>query len=103
FCIALDDDLSFHVVAVLVDVKGVGRAGLDPANAPVVWEVSYDNPNWLPCEVEFDSTHGFHESGPQIVVLRLPEMKKREQEGLPGVSAFWLQKAETPGRPSCSR
>lgn len=91
FAIAFEEDLSHHVIALLVHVKGAQIPGLDPAGAPLVWEASYDSPRWQPCVVEYDYSHGFNESGPQIIVLRLPEMKKREVEGLPNLAAYWLQ------------
>ncbi len=87
FYIALERDHSHHVLALLLDCEVAGGAGVDPTNPPTRWEV-WQGPTtqWVPCELEYDGTGGFNQSGE--VILHLPQMQSRAFQNL---EAFWLR------------
>jgi predicted phage baseplate assembly protein len=49
------------------EIEGVG---VDPTDPPLVWE-AFDGSDWLPCEVDHDTTGGLNRKGD--VVLHVPE------------------------------
>ena len=64
-----------------------GGAGVDPKNPPIQWQVWQGGAaRWVPCELEFDGTGGFNESGE--VILYVPAMSQGEFQGL---NAYWLR------------
>jgi predicted phage baseplate assembly protein len=87
FYLALERDHSHHVMALLLDCEVAGGAGVDPTNPPTRWEV-WQGPTtqWVPCEVEYDGTGGFNQSGE--VILHLPQMQTRAFQNL---EAYWLR------------
>ena len=87
FYLALERDHSFHVMALMLDCEVAGGAGVDPTNPPVRWEV-WQGPatQWVGCELEFDGTGGFNQSGE--IILHLPQMQSRSFQNL---EAFWLR------------
>ncbi|HEX5268694.1 MAG TPA: putative baseplate assembly protein, partial [Acidimicrobiales bacterium] len=48
---------------------GTEGVGVDPAHPPIAWE-AFDGTDWLPCEVDRDTTGGFNQNGE--VVLHVP-------------------------------
>ena len=48
---------------------GTEGVGVDPVHPPVAWE-AFDGTDWLPCEVDRDTTGGFNQNGE--VVLHVP-------------------------------
>lgn len=87
FYLALENDHSHHVMALVMQCDEARGAGVDPTNPPVEWQVWQGGvARWATCELEFDGTGGFNKAGE--IVLRLPAMAK---ETLQGVSAFWLR------------
>ncbi len=87
FWIALEDDHSSHVMALVLRCEIAGGAGLDPKNPPWVWEVFQGGAvRWTSCEVEYDGTGGFNQDGE--IVLHLPRMSRGSVENR---NAFWLR------------
>jgi predicted phage baseplate assembly protein len=87
FYIAFERDHSYHVLALLIECELAGGAGIDPTNPPLVWEAwQGGTARWAACEVEYDGTGGFNQSGE--LILHLPSM---EQTDLQGTRAFWLR------------
>jgi predicted phage baseplate assembly protein len=87
FYMAFANDLSHHVLALVLDCTIAGGAGIDPARPPFEWQVWQGGlARWVACEVEYDGTGGFNQPGE--IILHLPAMARDE---LQGVSAFWLR------------
>jgi predicted phage baseplate assembly protein len=87
FYLALDENHSHHVLALVAGCKRAGGSGVDPSNPPLVWEV-WQNPiaRWVACDLEHDGTGGFNGDGE--IVLRLPAMAQEEFAGRRG---YWLR------------
>ena len=86
--LGFDNDLSEHVISLLVGCETAGGAGVIPTLPPYVWEVSsgdVDDP-WLPCAVEIDTSLGLNVSG--RIELHLPQMGKMRIEG---EKKYWLR------------
>src|SRR5690606_1826743 len=62
------------------------RAGVDPLNPPLGWEV-WSGQAWLPCVVESDTTGGLNQDGAVVVQIG-PEAAPLV---LGGASAHWLR------------
>src|SRR5215470_6042560 len=87
FYLALREDHSHHVLALVVGCKRAGGSGVDPTNPPLVWEVWQNSlARWVACELENDGTGGFNSDGE--IVLRLPAMEAEEFNEL---RANWLR------------
>src|SRR6266699_3442146 len=87
FYLAFEKDHSHHVLALLVSCERAGGAGVDPNNPPIQWQVWQGGAaRWVACELEFDGTGGFNESGE--VILYIPAMSQGEFQGL---NAYWLR------------
>ncbi len=87
FLLAFENDLSNHILALVLDCERAGGAGVDPKKPPLVWQVWQGRAaRWVSCELEFDGTGGFNESGE--VILHLPEMVRAEFQGING---YWLR------------
>jgi predicted phage baseplate assembly protein len=87
FYIAFDTDHSNHVMALIVDCEVAGGAGVDPKNPPLEWQVWQGGlARWVTCEVEFDGTGGFNESGE--IILHVPPMA---EENFQGHTAYWMR------------
>lgn len=87
FYIALDKDLSHHVLALVVACELAGGAGIDPDHPPYEWQVWQGAQGlWAPCVIEHDGTGGFNRSGE--VILRAPAMVEGEFQRLRG---YWLR------------
>jgi len=87
FLLALENDLSHHVLGLIVGCERAGGAGINPANPPWQWEVwQGDMARWVPCALEQDTTGGFNQDGD--IVLRLPAMLLGQ---FAGVEAYWVR------------
>lgn len=87
FFIHFEKDHSDHVLALNFEVEWAGGAGVNPNHPPYIWETWQGGVSrWAPCEVEYDGTHAFNESGE--LILRLPIMREGtffDQQG------YWLR------------
>ena len=87
FLLALEKDHSNHLLALILSCERAGGAGVDPHNPPIQWQVWQGGAaRWVPCELEFDGTGGFNESGE--IILHVPPMERTEFQGL---NAYWLR------------
>lgn len=87
FLLAFENDLSNHILALAVNCERAGGAGVDPTKPPLVWQVWQGRASrWVACELEYDGTGGFNESGE--IVLHLPAMERAEFQG---IGAYWLR------------
>jgi predicted phage baseplate assembly protein len=87
FMLAFEGDHSNHLLALILSCERAGGAGIDPKNPPIEWQVWQGGAaRWMTCELEFDGTGGFNESGE--VILHVPPMSRGEFQG---VAAFWLR------------
>ncbi|HLX59449.1 MAG TPA: putative baseplate assembly protein, partial [Ktedonobacteraceae bacterium] len=87
FLLAFETDHSNHLLALLLSCERAGGAGVDPKNPPIQWQVWQGGAaRWVACELEFDGTGGFNESGE--VILHVPAMSRIEFQGL---NAYWLR------------
>ncbi len=87
FYIALENDLSYHVLAMQFQVEVAGGAGVDPTCPPIEWQVWQGNiTKWVKCEVEYDGTGGFNTPGE--LILHLPKMTAGAFQGM---NAFWIR------------
>jgi len=87
FSLAFENDLSHHVLALVLACELAGGAGVDPHHPPLEWQVWQGGASrWVPCELEFDGTGGFNESGE--IILHIPAMARAEFQGL---NAYWLR------------
>lgn len=82
------EDMSNHLLGINLEVDRAEGAGIDPTKPPYVWEVlgRDESTPWSPCEVDYDGTGGFNESG--IVRLHLPPMLEGERDNK---KAYWLR------------
>ncbi|MEM7092075.1 MAG: putative baseplate assembly protein [Actinomycetota bacterium] len=69
-------------------IRGVG---VDPANPPLVWEVSTASGVWTPAEsyADEDSTNAFNTDG--RVLIRMPSNHSEVRYGETGERAFWVR------------
>lgn len=74
--LGFETDLSYHVLALMLDCERGRGAGVIPSHPPYVWEVSADslNPHWSPCTVDLDTTLSLNVNG--RIELQLPQMKR---------------------------
>jgi len=87
FYLGLERDHSHHVLALVTDCEVAGGAGVDPTRPPVEWQAWQGGPSrWAACEVEYDGTAGFNQSGE--IILHLPAMA---QATVQGKQAYWLR------------
>lgn len=87
FLLAFEKDLSHHVLALVLACELAGGAGVDPHHPPLEWQVwQGGSTRWVPCELEFDGTGGFNESGE--IILHIPTIQRGEFQGL---NAYWLR------------
>lgn len=87
FYMAIEQDHSNHILALVVACERAGGAGIDPSHPPIQWQVwQGGSARWARCELEYDGTGGFNDSGE--IVLHMPAMSKREFQG---VNAYWLR------------
>ncbi len=87
FVLAFEKDLSHHVLALVLECEIAGGAGVDPHHPPLEWQVWQGGATrWLTCELEFDGTGGFNESGE--IILHIPKMERGAFQGL---NAYWLR------------
>ncbi|MDZ4722109.1 MAG: putative baseplate assembly protein [Roseiflexaceae bacterium] len=87
FYMALENDHSHHVMALVIDCDEARGAGIDPTDAPIEWQVWQGGAaRWANCEREADTTGGFNQPGE--IILRLPAMARQTHQG---VTAFWLR------------
>jgi predicted phage baseplate assembly protein len=71
----------------VLSCERAGGAGVDPRNPPIQWQVwQGGSTRWEPCELEFDGTGGFNESGE--IILHIPAMTRAEFQGH---NAYWLR------------
>jgi predicted phage baseplate assembly protein len=87
FLLAFENDLSNHILALILNCEVAGGAGVDPKNPPIQWQVWRGvAARWVACEQEYDGTGGFNDAGE--VILHLPAMTKGEFQG---INAYWLR------------
>lgn len=87
FYLCFDQNLSQHVISLIMTVELAGGAGVNPQEPPFVWEAWQGNlSRWVTCTVEFDETLAFNQSGE--VVLRLPTLESEEFFGQDG---YWVR------------
>lgn len=87
FVLAFENDLSNHVLALVVNCETAGGAGVDPTKPPLIWQVWQGGAaRWVDCELEYDGTGGFNIPGE--IILHLPSMTRTEFQGL---NAYWLR------------
>ena len=87
FYLGFENELSDHILALVLDCEVAGGAGVDPTNPPLVWQVwTGGMARWSDCAVEFDGTGGFNQSGE--IILHLPPMA---QGSFQETNAFWLR------------
>lgn len=87
FYLGFERDHSHHVMAIILECETAGGAGIDPNNPPTEWQVWQGGlTRWATCEVEYDGTGGFNQSGE--IILHLPAMTEGEFQGVRG---FWLR------------
>ncbi len=86
--LGFENDLSHHVISLLLGCERAGGAGVIPSNPPYVWEVLTDaiEQSWETCEVDLDSSLGMNVSG--IVELHLPKMERYRIEDK---NLFWIR------------
>jgi predicted phage baseplate assembly protein len=82
------DTIQRLVMEVVVDAQPARGAGVNPADPPLVWEVSSGEDQWLPANLLQDSTGGFN-FGSGIVVLEMPI--KSVATSIGGTHAHWLR------------
>jgi predicted phage baseplate assembly protein len=83
-----EQDLSHHIVGFYLEVDRAEGAGIDPKNPPYVWEtlMTGANQNWVPVEIDDDSTQGLNVNG--WVKVFLPGLRRAERDG---ITAYWLR------------
>ncbi len=90
FYIALNEDHSQHVLALVLRCGLAGGTGSDPTNPPWAWEVAQRTTSgavrWAECQIEQDTTGGFNRNGE--IVLHMPDMAQVE---IRDISAYWLR------------
>ena len=87
FWVALEDDHSDHVMALVLRCEYAGGRGLALENPPWVWEVFQPGvTRWARCELEYDGTGGFNRDGE--IILRLPKMSPGTIDNR---TAYWLR------------
>lgn len=87
FYLALSNNHSRHVIALVVRSKQAQGMGVRPDNPPLVWEVwQGGTTRWALCEWE-DNTGGFSYPTGEIV-LHVPTMARRSFNG---IEAYWLR------------
>jgi predicted phage baseplate assembly protein len=86
--IGFDQDLSNHLLGIQLEVDTAQGAGIDPNKPPYVWEVLGTglDQNWLPVEVDQDTTLGLNVSG--TVRLHLPTMRRATRND---TLAYWVR------------
>lgn len=99
FLLAFENDLSNHILALIVNCERAGGAGVDPTKPPLIWQVWQGHAaRWINCELEYDGTGGFNESGE--IILHVPAMVRGDFQG---VNAYWLRcrltSAQEQGKP----
>jgi predicted phage baseplate assembly protein len=86
--IGFDQDLSNHLLGIQLEVDTAQGAGIDPNKPPYIWEVLGTglDQNWLPVEVDQDTTLGLNVSG--TVRLHLPAMRRATRND---TLAYWVR------------
>lgn len=103
--LALDADLSSHVIALSIRCQTAAGTGVDFWNPPLVWEALHEG-EWVTCDA-LDGTGGFNQDGDVLVYLprmrrqQVPEWGDGPKENL---AAFWVRcRVESRGRGSYDR
>ncbi|MBC8162440.1 MAG: putative baseplate assembly protein [Roseiflexaceae bacterium] len=87
FYVSFQTDHSYHVLALVLECEVAGGAGVDPKNPPLEWQVWQGGlSRWATCEIEYDGTGGFNQSGD--IVMHVPIMA---QETFQEERAYWLR------------
>ena len=85
-----DNNLSRHIVGLVLDCDSTGGAGIDPTQPPYVWEVSTGSQEapWAACQIDLgeDTTKGMNVPG--RIRIHLPEMGRY---GVNGENRYWLR------------
>jgi predicted phage baseplate assembly protein len=86
-----ENDLSHHVLRFEMDFDPAGGAGVKPAVPPYRWEAATGaQGNWIPCEVETDTTGGMNRAG--RIQIHLPRLSKRTVDGQ---KLYWVRVRNT--------
>ncbi|HEU0318614.1 MAG TPA: putative baseplate assembly protein [Solirubrobacteraceae bacterium] len=88
FHLGFSDPLGRLVVRVVVDAFQARGAGVDPADPPLVWEVSQGGEDWAEAEVLDDTTGGFN-FGSGSIDLQLP--RRSAIAPISGHRCYWLR------------
>lgn len=86
--LGFEEDLSNHIIGIDIEVDTAEGAGIDPNNPPYVWEVlgAEANQNWIPVEVEIDTTLGLNING--LIRVHLPPIRRAQRDEQ---MAYWLR------------
>ena len=86
--LGFSNDISHHILRLDMSWESAGGTNIAPDLPPVVWEGATggsDN-QWLPCDVEIDTTRGFNSNG--RIQLHIPKLGIHPVNGL---SHYWVR------------
>jgi len=86
--IGFTEDMSNHLIGIEFEVDTAQGAGIDPTKPPYIWEVQGREleQNWIPVDVDLDTTRGFNVSG--LVRVHLPAMRMSLRNRQ---NAYWVR------------
>lgn len=86
--LGFEEDISYHIVGIELEVDHAEGAGIDPNRPPYVWEVlgSDMSQNWTKVDVDLDSTMGLNVGG--LIRLHLPVIPRAMRNDL---MAYWVR------------
>ncbi len=87
FYLVFSNNISRHVISLSLKFREGEVVGVTSDDPPIVWQAWSNNElNWVNCPLERDGTRGLTRNGE--IVLRLPEMAKKTEQGVTG---YWLR------------
>lgn len=81
------NNLSHHLLRIVWSFKTAAGVGIDPQNAPLVWEATNEQGGWTSCDLDEDTTQGLN-SPDGHTQLHLPAMA---QQDIAGRYLYWLR------------
>ncbi len=83
-----EEDLSYHILGLELDLDLAAGAGIDPTQPPYSWQAlsSVAPVEWTNCEIDMDGTRGFNMAG--LARVHLPKMVRGEIDGR---RAYWVR------------
>lgn len=86
--LGFEQNLSHHILGIELQVDVAEGAGIDPNNPPYVWEtlVAGSDQNWVPIEVDADTTLGMNVTG--MMRLHLPAIRRAVRNDITG---YWIR------------